>query len=705
MQIGFVGLGKMGGNMVHRIERDSDHEVVAFDPNPDAVKAAEGHGAIGAASLEELVSKLEAPRIVWLMVPSGKITEGTIEALTGLLEDGDTIVDGGNSNWHDDQRRAKELEPKGIRYADVGISGGVWGLEVGYCMMAGGPDESIAQLAPILDVLAPPDGWRHFGPSGAGHFVKMVHNGVEYGMMQAYAEGFDLMHQSPFPIELKEVAGLWNRGSVVRSWLCELAEKAFEQEGNDLKGLQGYVDDSGEGRWMMNDGIEMAVPTPALAASLYARFYSRKEGDYAARVLAALRNQFGGHAVKKTETNGGGRQAGPSGSGREPADRGARAPAGPRDDADDLRRHRRSRPPQAAARALQPRPRGRAARALQPRRRRPARDVRRGVPRGGQDRDREVLAPRDRRHRARGPARPHALRRLLLRRRRGLRPALEADRPARRGGRRQAQPRLLPLDRAGVLPDHRRRAQDVRAQLRRGRRRPLHHREAVRRRPRVRARAAARRRARLPRAAGLPHRPLPGQGDRPERDGVPVRELHVRADLEPQLHRPHPDHRGRGPRDRLARRLLRPGRRPARPGPEPHAAAADAGLHGAARLLRGRQGPRREGQGPAGDHAADARGGPPRHGPRAVRRRRRGRRGGPRLPRGGRRPGRLAHRDLRRAAPGGPQLALGRRADLPAHRQAPHAQGHRDRGPAQAGAAPGLPVARARSASSPTSSC
>jgi 6-phosphogluconate dehydrogenase len=301
MQIGFVGLGKMGGNMVHRIERDSDHEVVAFDPNADAVSTAEGLGASGAASLEELVSKLDAPRLIWLMVPSGNITESTIAKLADLLDEGDTIVDGGNSNWHDDQRRAKELEPRGINYADVGTSGGIWGLDVGYCMMVGGPDASVAQLAPILDVLAPPDGWRHFGPTGAGHFVKMVHNGVEYGMLQAYAEGFDLMHQSEFPIELKEVAGLWNRGSVVRSWLCELAERAFGQEGNDLKGLQGYVDDSGEGRWMMNDGIEMAVPTPALAASLYARFYSRHEGDYAARVLAALRNQFGGHAVKKVE--------------------------------------------------------------------------------------------------------------------------------------------------------------------------------------------------------------------------------------------------------------------------------------------------------------------------------------------------------------------------------------------------------------------
>jgi 6-phosphogluconate dehydrogenase len=301
MQIGFVGLGKMGGNMVHRIERDSDHEVIAFDPNADAVATAEGHGAKGASSLEELVSKLDKPRMIWLMVPSGNITESTISKLADLLDSGDTIVDGGNSNWHDDQRRAKELEPKGIRYADVGTSGGVWGLDIGYCMMAGGPDESIAQLTPILDVLAPPDGWRHFGASGAGHFVKMVHNGVEYGMMQAYAEGFDLMHASEFPIELKEVAGLWNRGSVVRSWLCELAERAFDQEGNDLKSLRGYVDDSGEGRWMMNDGIEMAVPTPALAASLFARFYSRQEGDYAARVLAALRNQFGGHAVKKVE--------------------------------------------------------------------------------------------------------------------------------------------------------------------------------------------------------------------------------------------------------------------------------------------------------------------------------------------------------------------------------------------------------------------
>jgi 6-phosphogluconate dehydrogenase len=302
MQIGFVGLGRMGGNMVHRIHRDSDHTVVAFDPNPDAVSTAEGHGATGASSLPELVQKLEPPRLAWLMVPSGQVTQGTIDQLEELLEPGDTIVDGGNSNWHDDIRRAAHLDASGIHYIDVGTSGGVWGLEVGYCMMVGGHEESVQRLAPILDVLAPPGGWAHFGDAGAGHFVKMVHNGVEYGIMQAYAEGFELMHKSKYPIELKDVAALWNRGSVVRSWLCELAERAFDQEGNDLAGLKGYVDDSGEGRWMMADAIDHAVPTPALAASLYARFYSRAEGDYAARVLAALRNQFGGHVVHKADT-------------------------------------------------------------------------------------------------------------------------------------------------------------------------------------------------------------------------------------------------------------------------------------------------------------------------------------------------------------------------------------------------------------------
>jgi 6-phosphogluconate dehydrogenase len=299
MQLGFVGLGKMGGNMVHRIHRDSDHQVVAFDFSEDAVAAAESHGATRASSLEELVSKLEAPRAVWVMVPAGDPTEQTVLALAGLLEAGDLIVDGGNTNWHDDVRRAQELSERGIHYVDVGTSGGVWGLEVGYCMMVGGPDEGVQRLAPILDVLAPPDGWRHFGPPGAGHFVKMVHNGVEYGLMQAYAEGFEIMQKSDFGIDLAEVAGLWNRGSVVRSWLCELAELAFRQEGNDLADIRGFVADSGEGRWTVIDGIDLDVPTPVITAALYARFYSRGEGDYTHRVLAALRNQFGGHAVQK----------------------------------------------------------------------------------------------------------------------------------------------------------------------------------------------------------------------------------------------------------------------------------------------------------------------------------------------------------------------------------------------------------------------
>jgi 6-phosphogluconate dehydrogenase len=299
MQLGFIGLGKMGGNMVHRIHRDSDHRVVAYDHNQANIDAAAEHGASGAASLEDLVGKLDKPRMVWLMVPAGDPTQQTVDQLGELLEAGDTIVDGGNTNWHDDVRRAGELDAKGIHYIDVGTSGGVWGLQVGYCMMVGGHEESVKQLAPILDVLAPPDGWRHFGDAGAGHFVKMVHNGVEYGIMQAYAEGFELMHKSKFPIELKEVAGLWNRGSVVRSWLCELAERAFEAEGNDLEQLKGHVSDSGEGRWTIIDAIDHDVPTPVITASLYARFYSRGEGDYTHRVLAALRNQFGGHAVER----------------------------------------------------------------------------------------------------------------------------------------------------------------------------------------------------------------------------------------------------------------------------------------------------------------------------------------------------------------------------------------------------------------------
>jgi 6-phosphogluconate dehydrogenase len=304
MQIGFIGLGRMGGNMVHRIKRDSEHDVVAFDFNADAVATAAGVGATGADSLEDLVSKLEAPRQVWIMVPAGDPTDQTVDALSKLLGEGDMIIDGGNSRWTDDQARAEFLEPKGIHYVDVGTSGGVWGLEVGYCMMVGGPDEAVNRLAPILDVLAPPTteehgpGWGHFGPTGAGHYVKMVHNGVEYGMMQAYAEGFALFDACEFELDNAKIAHLWMQGSVVRSWLCELAARAFELEGNDLENLEPYVEDSGEGRWTIEDAIEKRIPTPVITTSLYERFSSRGQNAFAAKVNAALRNQFGGHAVK-----------------------------------------------------------------------------------------------------------------------------------------------------------------------------------------------------------------------------------------------------------------------------------------------------------------------------------------------------------------------------------------------------------------------
>jgi 6-phosphogluconate dehydrogenase len=311
-QIGFVGLGRMGANMVARIKRDSDHDVVGHDRDPDTVeRVAAATGARGARSLRDLVEKLDAPRMVWIMVPAGQPTQDTVDKLAGLLERGDMVVDGGNSKWTDDRVRAAVLEQAGIDYLDVGTSGGVWGLEVGYCMMVGGPDRAVARLAPILDVLAPATnelsrhvlgdrGWGHFGPSGAGHYVKMVHNGIEYGLMQAYAEGFDLFDKSDFELDNAKIAHLWNQGSVVRSWLCELAARAFEQEGNDLAGLSGYTGDSGEGRWTIEDAMAKDVPTPVISASLQARFYSRGNGEFTHRMLAALRAQFGGHATKRS---------------------------------------------------------------------------------------------------------------------------------------------------------------------------------------------------------------------------------------------------------------------------------------------------------------------------------------------------------------------------------------------------------------------
>jgi len=314
-QIGFVGLGKMGGNMVHRIRRDSEHQVVAFDFDEKAVKQAVKRGAAGASSLKDLVKQLEAPRIVWIMVPAGEATQGTVDQLAKLLDRGDMIVDGGNSKWTDDKRRAAQLKGAGIEYVDVGTSGGVWGLEVGYCMMVGGPQKAVRRLAPILDVLAPetneqsrgaigPRGWLRFGPSGAGHYVKMVHNGVEYGLMQAYAEGFDVFDHCEYELDNAKIAHLWGQGSVVRSWLCELAARAFEAEGNELQAIEGYTADSGEGRWTIEDATALDVPTPVITASLYARLRSRGNGDFADRVLAALRNQFGGHAVVSAKPEG-----------------------------------------------------------------------------------------------------------------------------------------------------------------------------------------------------------------------------------------------------------------------------------------------------------------------------------------------------------------------------------------------------------------
>jgi 6-phosphogluconate dehydrogenase len=311
-QIGFVGLGRMGGNMVTRIRRDSDHDVVAYDRDPATVaRIVDGTGARGADSLADLVEQLHPPRMVWIMVPAGRPTQETVDELASLMDAGDLIVDGGNSKWTDDRERAAALQAQGIDYVDVGTSGGVWGLEVGYCMMVGGPEPAVRRLAPILDVLAPetnelsrevlgPRGWGHFGPSGAGHYVKMVHNGIEYGLMQAYAEGFDLFDKSEFELDNAKIAHLWNQGSVVRSWLCELAARAFEQEGNDLAGISGYTEDSGEGRWTIEDAMAKDVPTPVITASLYARFYSRRNGEFTHRVLAALRAQFGGHAVRKS---------------------------------------------------------------------------------------------------------------------------------------------------------------------------------------------------------------------------------------------------------------------------------------------------------------------------------------------------------------------------------------------------------------------
>ncbi len=298
MRIGFIGLGRMGANMVRRLLRDG-HEIVAYNRSPEKTHEIAAEGADPSFSVEEMVAKLEKPRAVWIMVPAGDATEAQIAELMEHLEPGDTIIDGGNTNFHDDQRRHPILKGQGVHYVDAGVSGGIWGLANGYCLMVGGEPGPVGRREPVLPSLAPEGGYLHVGGPGAGHYVKMVHNGIEYGLMQAYAEGFDLFDKSEYDLDKAKVAHLWMQGSVVRSWLCELAARAFEQEGNDLANIAPYVEDSGEGRWTIEDAMARDVPTPVITASLYARFYSRGEGDYTHRMLAALRNQFGGHAVQR----------------------------------------------------------------------------------------------------------------------------------------------------------------------------------------------------------------------------------------------------------------------------------------------------------------------------------------------------------------------------------------------------------------------
>jgi 6-phosphogluconate dehydrogenase len=291
MQLGMIGLGRMGANMTKRLE-EHGLDLKTYDPKVDST----------ASTLEELRDQLDAPRTFWMMVPAGEITEQTFRTLLDLGERGDVIVDGGNSNFRDSQRRYREARQRGISFVDCGTSGGIWGLSVGYCLMVGGDDDAVAQAEPAFVALAPEDGYAHVGGPGAGHFTKMVHNGIEYGLMQAYAEGFEVMEKSEFELDLQEIAGIWRYGSVVRSWLLELLHAAFEKEGADLEKIHGYVEDSGEGRWTIAEAIAEDVPVPVISAALFARFASRQDESFAAKVTAALRNQFGGHAVKAVQT-------------------------------------------------------------------------------------------------------------------------------------------------------------------------------------------------------------------------------------------------------------------------------------------------------------------------------------------------------------------------------------------------------------------
>ena len=302
MEVGMIGLGRMGGNMAQRL-LSGGHRVVTYDQSREAVAASEAQGSLGAASLEELAGQLSRPRAVWCMVPAGQATEDTINSLLAILDSGDTVLDGGNANYKDTVRRAGELAGHGIDLLDVGTSGGIWGLAQGYSLMVGGKEEAFQRLEPLFQTLAPvaDRGYAHVGPVGAGHFVKMVHNGVEYGLMQAYAEGFALLEaKQEFQLDLARIAHTWRYGSVVRSWLLDLCADALD-ENPGLEGLQAYVEDSGEGRWTVQESVDLAVPAPVITLSLQERFRSRQEEPFAARLLAALRNKFGGHAVRRTE--------------------------------------------------------------------------------------------------------------------------------------------------------------------------------------------------------------------------------------------------------------------------------------------------------------------------------------------------------------------------------------------------------------------
>ena len=298
MQLGLIGLGRMGGNMVRRLAQGG-HELVVYDQSADTIKAHAGKGIKAAKDVGDVVKQLEPRRVVWLMLPAGAPTETTIEQLVPKLAKGDILIDGGNSNFRDSLRRAESLKTRGIEFVDAGTSGGIWGLTVGYCLMIGASAPAFQHCEPIFRTLAAPDGYAYVGPPGAGHYVKMVHNGIEYGMLQAYAEGYEILHASKdFTLRLGQIARLWNHGSVVRSWLNELAERAFSND-DQLSGIRGYVEDSGEGRWTVEEAMRLDVPAPVITLSLLARVRSRQEESFGAKVIAALRKEFGGHAVKK----------------------------------------------------------------------------------------------------------------------------------------------------------------------------------------------------------------------------------------------------------------------------------------------------------------------------------------------------------------------------------------------------------------------